>query len=200
MTDPATTKKGMTIVEIGDDEFKLFARRNATSPEIGPIGTCLDSDARPAADARLRVIGLKGCDTLCAIATFQLFPSKRVKGAHVLKLDSVIVDPKLRRRGLGGMLVANVFTDFVSDTANRVSRIYAHSVHPATVAMLKRLGFGDPPAVGAPITDIGIDDDTREAFLALCDAETRARFNQMRLQCEFCRNGDRRARPWCQPR
>ena len=132
-----------------------------------------------------------------AAAAFQLFRSKHNSGAHVLKLDSIIVDPSLRRRGLGAVLVADSFSKFVKDSAKRVSRIYAHSVHPATVAMLTRLGFSAPSPVGAPITDASIDDETRDAFLDACDSQTRGLLSQMRLQCEFCRKGDRRARPWC---
>ena len=160
----------------------------------------MDRDAKPAPNAELRLIGLKGCDTLCAAAAFQLFASRQTEGAHVLKLDSIVVDPKLRRRRLGGILVADAFSQFVRDTSKRVTRIYAHSVHPATVAMLKRLGFSSPPILGAPITDARIDDETQDAFLQACDEQTRGIVSQMRLQCEFCRNGDRRARPWCHPR
>lgn len=191
------TKTGLTIGEIDGEEFRLFARRFANSPEIGPIGTCLDSDAEPVPGAELRIVALKGCDKLCAAAAFQLFPSKHNSGAHVLKLDSIVVDPSLRRRGLGAVLVANSFSEFVKDSAKRVTRIYAHSVHPATVAMLTRLGFSAPPPIGAPITDASIDDETRKAFLDACDSQTRGLLSQMRLQCEFCRKGDRRARPWC---
>ncbi len=191
------TKTGLTIGEIDGEEFRLFARRFATSPEIGPIGTCLDSDAEPVPEAELHIVALKGCETICAAAAFQLFRSKHNSGAHVLKLDSIIVDPRLRRRGLGAVLVADSFSNFVKNSTKRVSRIYAHSVHPATVAMLTRLGFSAPPPVGAPITDASIDDETREAFLDACDSQTRGLLSQMRLQCEFCRKGDRRARPWC---
>ena len=62
------TKTGLTIGEIDGEEFRLFARRFANSPEIGPIGTCLDSDAEAVPDAELRVVALKGCDKLCAAA------------------------------------------------------------------------------------------------------------------------------------
>ncbi len=196
----STDKAGLSITEIDALEFKAFANRYANSPEIGPIGTCLDSDAQPMPEADLRIIGLKGCDTICAAATFQLFNSKLDPNAQVLKLDSIVVDPKLRRRGLGGMLVAKTFGDMVGDTGRRITRIYAHSVHPATVAMLKRLGFSDPPSVGAPITDTGIDDSTKAQFLEACQEQLRGRMEQMRLQCAFCRKGDRRARPWCMPR
>jgi GNAT superfamily N-acetyltransferase len=195
----STDKAGLTITEIDALEFKAFANRYANSPEIGPIGTCLDSDAHPMPEADLRVIGLKGCGRICAAATFQLFDSKLDPSAQVLKLDSVVVDPKLRRRGLGGVLVAKAFGDMVGDTGRRITRIYAHSVHPATVSMLKRLGFSDPPSIGAPITDTGIDESTKPQFLNACEENMRGRLEQMRLQCAFCRKGDKRARPWCRP-
>ncbi len=200
MAANSTDRRGLTIGEIDARDFKAFANRFANSPEIGPIGTCLDTDAHPMPEADLRIIGLKGCDTICAAATFQLFDSKLDSNTQVLKLDSVVVDPNLRRRGLGGVLVAKTFGDMVGDTGRRITRIYAHSVHPATVALLKRLGFSDPPSVGAPITDTGIDDSTKVQFLDACQKQLRGRLEQMRLQCEFCRKGDRRARPWCQPR
>ena len=195
----STDKAGLSITEIDALEFKAFANRYANSPEIGPIGTCLDSDAQPMPEADLRIIALKGCDTICAAATFQLFDSKLDANARVLRLDSVVVDPNLRRRGLGGVLVAKTFGDMVSDTGRRITRIYAHSVHPATVSMLKRLGFSDPPSVGAPITATGIDKSNKPRFLDACEENIRGRIEQMRLQCAFCRKGDKRARRWCLP-
>jgi len=192
-------KPGLIIAEVPEDEFRLFARRNASSPEIGPIRTCVDSDAGPSTESERMVVGLRACDKLLAAASLQFFDSEREPDARVLKLDSIIVDPGMRRRGLGAILVGFYFGEIVTRSVKRISRIYAHSVHPATVRMLKRLGFGDPPPASAPITDISIDPEAREAFVRACESGVRGRLNQMRLQCEFCRKGDRRARPWCQP-
>ncbi len=122
------------------------------------------------------------------------------KARLVLKLDSVVVAPPLRRRGLAGVLVARGFADLVSGGVRNIVRVYAHSVHPATVLLLRRLGFHDPQVVGAPISDVSIEAENREAFLRACESRFRDQMNRMRLQCEFCRKGDRRARPWCTPR
>ena len=84
--------------------------------------------------------------------------------------------------------------------ARKVARIYAHAVHPATLRLLRRLGFNAPQATGAPICDLGIEAETRDAFLKACEDQIRGHINQMKLQCAFCRKGDKRARPWCLPR
>ena len=60
--------------------------------------------------------------------------------------------------------------------------------------------FNDPQITGAPISDIGVEKDGREAFLKACAEQIRSHMSQMKLQCEFCRKGDKRARPWCVPR
>lgn len=191
-------KKGVTIGPLTDDAFREFARKFATSPEIGPIRTALDSDSQERGEAGYVLVGLSGCGRLCSAACLLLYPSKIDGGeTHVVKLDSVIVDPALRRRGLGGVLVAQAFRDLVAETGFGIRRIYAHSVHPATVSLLKRLGFIDPPPVGAPISNTAIEPGKEEEFLARCDDQIRGRLEQLRLQCEFCRKGDRRARPWC---
>jgi hypothetical protein len=134
------------------------------------------------------------------VACFHLYQSAMDKTRHVLKLDSVIVDNQLRRRGLAGLLVAQSFIDLVIDSARKVSRVYAHSVHPATVRLLRRLRFNDPQITGAPISDINVKGEDREAFLKVCEEQISSHMNQMKLQCEFCRKGDKRARPWCLPR
>lgn len=191
---------GPRIAEISAEEFRDFAKRHATSPEIGPIQTSLDGGADKEIDFDRVLIGLWGCESLCAVACFHLYQSAMDKTRHVLKLDSVIVGTQLRRRGLAGLLVAQSFIDLVVDRVRRVSRVYAHSVHPATVRLLRRLRFNDPQITGAPISDISVVEDDREAFLKVCEEQIKSHMNQMKLQCEFCRKGDKRARPWCVPR
>ena len=96
--------------------------------------------------------------------------------------------------------MAQSFIDLVVDRVRRVSRVYAHSVHPATVRLLRRLRFKDPQITGAPISDISVEQDGCETFLKVCEEQIKSHMNQMKLQCEFCRKGDKRARPWCVPR
>ena len=187
------------MAEISVEVFRDFARRHATSPEIGPIQTSLDAGIDKEIDFDRVLVGLWGCENLCAVACFHLYQSAMDKSRHVLKLDSVIVGTKLRRRGLAGLLVAQSFIDLVVDRVRRVSRVYAHSVHPATVRLLRRLQFNDPQITGAPISDISVAEDDREAFLKVCEEQIKSHMTQMRLQCEFCRKGDKRARPWCVP-
>jgi len=195
------TESGMKLGEMAPEDFRAFARRFATSDEIGPIQTSLDNGvAQDTSDYQRRLVGLWGCGRLCAAACFHIYPSSKDPDREVVKLDSVIVDHALRRRGLGAVLVAQSFADLVTGSVRRVARIYAHSVHPATVRMLRRLGFNDPQATGAPISDIGLDGSVRETFLKTCEVQVRAHVDQMRLQCAYCRKSDKRARPWCLPR
>ena len=191
---------GPRVAEISAEEFRGFAKRHATSPEIGPIQTSLDAGVDKEIDFDRVLVGLWGCENLCAVACFHLYQSAMDKSRHVLKLDSVIVDTQLRRRGLAGLLVSQSFIDLVVDRVRRVSRVYAHSVHPATVRLLRRLRFNDPQITGAPISDISVEQDGREIFLKVCEEQIKSHMNQMKLQCEFCRKGDKRARPWCVPR
>lgn len=191
----------MKIGEMAPEEFRAFARRFATSEEVGPIQTSLDKGgAQDTSDFKRRLVGLWGCERLCAAACFHVYPSSMDPDREVIKLDSVIVDQALRRRGLGAVLVAQSFVDLVTGSARKVARIYAHSVHPATVRMLRRLGFNDPQATGAPISDIGLGEEVRDTFLKTCETQVRAHVDQMRLQCAYCRKSDKRARPWCLPR
>lgn len=191
---------GPRIEEISAEEFRQFAKRYANSPEIGPIQTSLDGGVDKEIDYERVLVGLWGCESLCAVACFHLYESARDKTRRVLKLDSVVVDDQLRRRGLAGILAAQAFSDLVADGSRNVARIYAHSVHPGTVRLLRRLGFNDPQTTGAPISDIDVSAEKREAFLRVCEARIMSHMNQIKLQCEFCRKADKRARPWCLPR
>jgi len=193
-------QQGSSIREISEQEFRDFAKRYATSPEVGPIATSLDSDAKHDPEVERVLVGLWGCETLCAVACFHLYKAATDKTRLVLKLDSVVVAPPLRRRGLARILVARGFSDLVADVKRNIVRIYAHSVHPATVLLLRRLGFHDPQVVGAPISDLNVEADNRDVFLQACESQIRDQMNRLRLQCEFCRKGDKRARPWCVPR
>lgn len=199
MSNSQGSDQGFAIETIPHDVFRNFARRYAHSAEIGPIGICLDSGAPEHPDATLYVVGLKACGKLCAAACFELYPSKVEPSAHILKLDSVIVNPRLRQRGLAGLLVTQIFQDLVGDKTLNIRRIYAHSVHPATVALLKRLSFKDPLPTGAPISSITIERDERDTIVAAWREQVRGPTDQKKLNCELCRTKSRRARPWCLP-
>ena len=201
MSEDRQDGKGLSIGEVDPDDFRRFAGRFATSPEIGAIRTCLDKDAPNASEsADVCVTGLNGCDRLCAAACFQLYRSKTDEASLVVKLDSVMVDDRLRRRGLGAILATQSFIDFVSKVELNVTRIYAHSVHPATVRLLRRLGFNDPPVIGAPISNLSIDPQEREDIVNRWTELNRGRLDRLRLQCELCRKKHRRAIRWCEPR
>lgn len=191
---------GPRIAEISPEEFRKFAKRYATSPEIGPIQTSLDGGVDKEIEFERVLVGLWGCENLCAVACFHLYQSARDKARRVLKLDSVVVDGRLRRRGLASVLVSQAFSDLVADVTRNIARIYAHSVHPGTVRLLRRLGFNDPQATGAPISDVDVTGAEREAFLRGCEVQIMNHMSQIKLQCEFCRKSDKRARPWCLPR
>ena len=188
---------GLRIAEISPQDFRDFAKRHATSPEIGPIQTSLDGGVDKEIDFERVLVGLWGCETLCAVACLQLHQSVRDKDQRALKLDSVIVDNHLRRRGLAGLLVARSFVDLILDHGRRVASIYAYAVHPGSLRLLRRLGFNDPHAAGAPLSNINFETDDREAFVKECNNQITSQLIQMKRQCAWCRKGNRRADPWC---
>ena len=106
-------QEGPRIAVISGQAFRDFAKRYATSPEIGPIQTSLDGGTNQEIDFGRVLVGLWCCERLCAVACFHFYQSAMDKTRHVLKLDSVIVDTQLRRRGLAGRLVAQAFIDLV---------------------------------------------------------------------------------------
>lgn len=202
MADPADKKSGYRIVPLSVEAFRDFAKRFARSKEIGPIATALDKEEQ-ARDAQagvtdLRLYGLYGCDTLCAIACLQPVPV-RTGSDHAVKLDSIVVHGRMRQRGLGELIVAHAFADISADPALDVTRLYSHAVHPATVKLLKRLGFGAPPPTGAPLSAIDLNDKGAAAFIDQCRGTIAQHESYMKVQCTLCRSGNRRARQWCLP-
>lgn len=193
------TRETLTFQTISEDTFRKFARRHGTSPEIGRIGTYLDADGSAEAHGEAHLFALMGCGKLCAVTCCTVMEHKTDQ-AHACKLDSVIVDGQLRKRGLASILVAQAFVDLVTDPHLKISMIYSYAVHPATVQMLRRLSFSQPPPVGAPLSSVHIDHTNRQRFIARCRACIQAVSNQLKLQCVFCLGKDRRARPWCLPR
>ena len=68
---------GPRIAEISAEAFRAFAKRYASAPEIGPIQTSLDGGIDAPDDCGRVLVGLRGCDTLCAVACFHLYRSAR---------------------------------------------------------------------------------------------------------------------------
>jgi len=201
MTVQSKPKIGAVIAGIDVEAFRAFAKRHGRSDEIGPIATCLDSAAalEKTDGPRLHVVGLTGCDKICAIACLQIYKSRHGDGKQTVKLDSVIVDPNLRKRGLGGLLVANAFADLAARPDLDVNRIYAHSVHPATVSLLRSMSFKDPPPTGAPLSTIDFEEQDRADFIAACRDKAGGQLDYLKLQCAFCKRRDKRGRSWCVP-
>jgi N-acetylglutamate synthase-like GNAT family acetyltransferase len=202
MADPADKKSGYKIAPISVEAFRDFAKRYARSDEVGPIATALDKDdqARDAESGALdmRLYGLYGCDRLCAIACLQPV-AVRTGTDHAVKLDSVAVHGRMRQRGLGGLIVTHAFADVTADPSLDVSRFYSHAVHPATVKLLARLGFGAPPPTGAPLSALDLGKTGKDAFVDQCRRTVAQHENYMKVQCTLCRSGNRRARQWCLP-
>ena len=191
--------EGIQVKRIASDAFREFARRHGVSSEVGRIGTYFDEPAKQVAAGEPHLFGLFGCGTLCAIAccTVKMMGTNDTQSC---KLDSIIVDAALRRRGLAGFLVCGVFRDLVTDPHLRISILHSHAVHPATVRLLRGLSFSGPPPTGAPLCSIKLEEVGRQTFVALCDDAYRRHLSPLKLQCAFCRGRDRRARPWCQSR
>ncbi len=195
---PTTETK---IGPIDTEEFRAFAKRHGRSDEIGPIATCLDSASAAAKTdgPSLHVMGLTGCGKICAVVCLQIYKSSHDGGRMTVKLDSVIVDPRLRKRGLGGLLVASAFAEVTSRPDFDVSHIYAHSVHPATVSLLRSLSFKDPPPVGAPLSSIDFEEHDRGEFIAACREKIKGHLGWLELQCTFCKRRAKRGQSWCLP-
>ncbi len=201
MTVQSKPKTGTVIGPIDIESFRAFAKRHGRSDEIGPIATCLDSAAAATKTdgPSLHIIGLTGCDKICAVACLQIYKSRHQGGKQTVKLDSVIVDPGLRKRGLGGLVVANAFADVTTRPGFDVGRIYAHAVHPATVSLLRSLSFKDPPPVGAPLSSIDLEEQDRAEFIAACRDKADGHLDYLKLQCAFCKRRSNRGRSWCLP-
>ncbi len=189
--------RGFEIGAVAADEFRDFARHFAISPEIGRIATAFDGDT-PLAPGGIRTLGLTGCGRVCGVACCTLIES-RIEGSHACKLDSVIVDPRMRRRGLATALVTRLFIDTLGESDNAISSIYAHAVHPATARLLGGLAFHKAPARGAPISSFRLDPSGRDRLVARCRDRLRGISARLKLSCVYCLKGDKRARPWCVP-
>ena len=186
--------EGLEFKSVPEGDFRDFARLHATSPEIGRIGTYLD-DTHDVKGEPHR-FGLYGCGKLCAAVCCWVGPSN-IGDVHVCKLDSVIVHNRLRKRGLGSILVYTAFLDVVTESGLEIAKIYIHAVHPATVRMLSQLRFSKPPPLGAPLCDVDLTGANRERFITLCQNGVKTCMTPLKLQCSFCKKRDRRARPWC---
>ena len=190
---------GLEIREVPPDIFVNFAKRHGTSEEIGPIATIFDKPGEIDEKVEIQALGLFGCGTLCAVAACTVTRSEG-DASSGLKLDSIIVDRVLRRRGLAALLVAKAFRSILSDPEQTISMIYSHAVHPATERLLRSMSFNDPPPIGAPISSLQLDDASRTELLAFCEIQIQRASDRLKLQCSYCEDCDRRARPWCMPR
>jgi len=199
---------GMGFFPLTPEVFRAFAKVNATSEEIGPIATYLDEgvsapkhiDDVSILETDIVLLGLYGCDTLtaaiCCLVTTSRSKTDDVDVTHAIKLDSIIVDQRSRRRGLGVALVSECFAEIIADPGKNVTHLYAHSVHPATVRLLRTLAFQDPPPSGAPISSLHLGDGT-DGFVKRCNDRLASVSTSLKLHCSYCQSSSRKARRWC---
>jgi len=190
--------QGLSFQELSREDYQAFARAHGTSPEIGGIATHFDGPAADEATGDVHLFGLFGCGTVCAAACCVVAPHASA-GTDVCKLDSIIVDPGLRNRGLAKVVVSQILEKVLTTPKYRISSIFSHAVHPATVRILRRLSFGEPPPLGAPLTSVRLDDGERERFRVKCRRAAEADLNNLKLQCILCREGNVQAKRWCRP-
>lgn len=188
--------EGLKIERITEDAFRAFARRHGSSTEIGPIGTYLDDDHQGQAYGEPHLFGLTGCGEICAIVCCTV-GADHTGRSHACKLDSIIVHNDLRRGGLGAALVYKAFQELLDDPRFNVASIYSYAVHPATVRMLHRLGFSDPPPTGAPLSSIEVIGSRRERLAKTLKIGFQNAEKKLKIQCSFCQNNDKRTRRWC---
>lgn len=191
--------EGLQFLRLSEELFRNFSRRHGTSEEIGRIGTHYDDGPGDKSLGTPVLFGLAGCGKVCAAVCCTLTTNPQNDG-HSCKLDSVIVDGELRKRGLASILVTRAFLDLMEDRKFDITMFHSHAVHPATVRLLVNLAFSTPAILGAPLSSIQIDDGNRADFLRRCANTHRDGLNRLKLQCQFCRKRDRRAKPWCKSR
>jgi hypothetical protein len=190
--------QGLYFASVTREAYGAFTIRNARSDEIGPIQTVLDSGMGENPEQEIRLIGLYACGKLCATATAVLSRNK-LNRHQACKLDSIVVNRDVRRQGIAMLTVTKLFKDLIEDTDLDIDTIISHAVHPATERMLASLGFGQPPARGAPIVSRKIDYQNELEFLKLCTTSYMEIHNRLKHQCLQCLKGRPDARRWCGP-
>jgi hypothetical protein len=199
---------GLGFFPLEPEAFRAFAKVNATSEEIGQIATYLDEgvdapkhhDSESILKTEIVLMGLYGCDTLtaaiCCLVTSSRSKTDGFATSHAIKLDSIIVDKNSRRRGLGVALVSECFAEIIGQPGNNVTHLYAHSVHPATVRLLRTLTFLDPPPRGAPISSLHLEEGT-DGLVKRCNDRLASVSTSLKLHCSYCQANSRKARRWC---
>jgi len=189
--------EGLSFQVVEKTLFKNFVLRNGRSDEIGPIGTVYDGDDKK--NSEIIHIALYGCGRLCAVACVVLHPG-RLKETIVCKLDSVVVDKGLRRRGLAKVIVLRLFLSALDNPETNVAGFLTHAVHPATVEIVNKLGFSKPPLMGAPLCAIQVDEDNKDELIKSYFAGYTSAITPLLTQCALCLAENAKANPWCKPK
>lgn len=197
--DEPEERQGMYFAPVTREAYGAFIIRHARSDEIGPIQTALDGTLAEGPEREIRLVGLYACGRLCATATAVLSQNK-LNAHQACKLDSIVVNSDVRRQGIAMMTVTKLFKDLIEDADLDIDTILSHAVHPATVRMLTSLGFGQPPATGAPIVSRKISSENKEKFLKICTTGFLDIHNRLKHQCLQCLRGRADARRWCMPK
>jgi len=190
--------QGLLFRPVDREEFDRFTVRQATSPETGRIGTVFDQDKPAHPDQIIRTLGLFGCDKLCAVAVCVIVPNKS-DDHNSCRLDTVVVDHKLRRQGLATLAITKLFLDLLSEPGLDISRLFSYAVHPATVSALKNLQFSEPPPKGAPLVSVDLGDTVKPEVLTACQTLFGKLNAQLLGMCSACRTVDEPDHRWCEP-
>ncbi|NQV54592.1 MAG: hypothetical protein HQ503_01920 [Rhodospirillales bacterium] len=188
--------RGLYFAQVGRGNFDLFIARHAKSPEIGPIQTVFEQKITDDIERDIRLVGLYACGKLCAAAVGVLTKNK-TNDQKSCKLDAIVVDQDIRRQGLAMLTVTKLFKDLLEDDEADISNFISHAVHPATVSLLNKLGFTDPPVVGAPVVGFKLTEDSAQTFSNKLNTNYLDIHNRLKLQCLKCLSGRAGMKPWC---
>lgn len=195
-TKRMTREAKLEFSEMGGSRFCHVLATRAGRSEIGPVGSQYADQLRANAP-EVGALAFDACHSTVGAVSYGLHPEAAAPGMLTGRLDVVMVDPKCRGLGIGGLLMAHLFSWLAQAHGANLRHVSTMAVHPAVAAFVTRLGFELVGTERSPLYTVDLSEpEQRERFLSGCEKEEARRLATIKTQCLKCQRHSY-VKPWC---
>jgi len=184
----------LSLVPIPGMDFLRMLSRVGRSAEVGPVASQYAERLR-ADDEMVGAFALVTCESRPAAISYGIHKSPR--GGMSARLDTVLVDPKIRRGGVGALVMALLFERLLTDLGEDLINISTMAVHPAVAHVVEAAGFERAPG-RTPLYSMRLgSDEAHDSFAARNRTVLTRRQGYLKTQCLNCEHKPW-GKPWCE--
>lgn len=178
--------KALAFKTLDSNVFLKLVDSDGDSDEFGSIKSCFEDQLKNKKDG-YGAFGLFGCNQLLGGVSYNISEIKHDRGLYGLVLDAVVVKKNLRGKGLGELLILNLFSEMLRQYNCCVKHFRTTAIHKGVAHCVMKLGF-DAPSMFAKSPEYVkiLDKEKIKSFFDEIETSIQSKSSQLQRKCHYC--------------